>query len=138
MRLAAVVLSLALCPAVGTAQAAAHYPAQQGTATSSAGTPASGSSEGGEARPSRILVIDCPARDETAPAAGETTDADSTTRSLVAALCARGTPPATAATIRHLLTVPRDVTNTAREEHGEHGDHDDAMSSESAAEPQFR
>ena len=135
MRLAAVVLSLALCPAVATAQAEAHFPAQQGTATSSAASPASRS---GEERPSRILVIDCPPRAETGPTGGETTDADSTTRALVAALCARGTDPATAATIRHLLTVPRDVTNTAREEHGEHGDHDDAMSSESAAEPQFR
>ena len=138
VRLAAVVLSLALCPAVGTAQATVQYPAQQGIPTSSAATQARGSREDGEERPGRILVIDCPARGETGSTGGETADADSTTRALVAALCARGTSPASAATIRHLLSVPRDVSNTAREEHGEHGDHDDAMPSESAAEPQFR
>jgi hypothetical protein len=135
VRLAAVVLLLALCPAVGTAQAAAQYPAQQGTATSSAATAAAGS---GEDRADRILVIDCPVRGEAGPTAGMAADADSTTRALVAALCSRGTPPATAATIRHLLTVPRDVTNTAREEPGEHGDHDDGIPSARAAEPQFR
>jgi hypothetical protein len=135
VRLAAVVLSLALCPAVGTAQAAAQYPAQQGTPARSAATSAPGKSEAGGEQSGRILVIDCPARSETAATAGGATEADSTTRAVVAALCARGASPATAATIRHLLTVPRDVNNTAREEHG---DHDEAVPTESAAEPQFR
>jgi hypothetical protein len=139
VRLAALVLSFALCPAVATAQSQSQYPAQQGTAAPGAASPPAAGSEGSETRPGRVLVVDCPAPG----AAGATpdpdaSDGDSTTRALVAALCARpGSSSASPATIRHVLSVPRDVSNTARDEHGEH---DDAAPSEgaAAAEPQFR
>jgi len=143
VRLAALVLPFALCPAVVAAQASTQYPAQQGTAAPSvAASQPSTSSERSEDRPGRLLVVDCPVHgtsDATSPS-----DADSTTQALVAALCARaGSAPASQATIRHLLTVPRDVSNAPRAEHGEraeHGDHEDGTPPESAAaaEPQFR
>ena len=142
VRLAALVLSIALCPAVSAAQASSQYPTQQGTAAGSLATsaPTAGSGQT-EDRPGRLLVVDCPAPGPGATPADSATDADSTTQALVAALCARaGTAPASQATIRHLLTVPRDVSNTPRDEHGDHGDHDAGAPSESAsaAGPQFR
>jgi len=117
VRLAALVLPFALCPAVVAAQASTQHPAQQGTAAPSvAASQPSTSSERSEDRPGRLLVVDCPVHgtsDATSPS-----DADSTTQALVAALCARaGSAPASQATIRHLLTVPRDVSNAPRAEH---------------------
>jgi hypothetical protein len=141
VRLAALVLSFVLCPAVVAAQASAQYPAQQGTATTrgTASAP-TGGSQGADDRAGRLLVIDCPARAETSGGPAEAAEADSTTRALVSALCARSRPASPTASIRHLLTVPRDVSNTARDEHDEHAGHDDAPSSDgaAAAEPQFR
>lgn len=141
MRLAALALSFALCPAIAAAQGSARYPAQQGVPSSGTANPAS-DKEGGEGRGGRVLVVDCPARADLGTAtAGEATDPDSTTAGLIAALCARSHPAPAPATIRHLLSAPHDVSNTPREEHGdEHGTHDEATSSESAAtaDPQFR
>ncbi|MFL5617745.1 MAG: hypothetical protein ACJ79A_05045, partial [Gemmatimonadaceae bacterium] len=138
MRIAALVLSFALGPAVAAAQAPAQYPAQQGTA--SAASPPAWSSEGSEDRPGRLLVVDCPGHGSAGTTtAGDASEADSTTRGLIAALCARasGAPPAPAATIRQVLSGPVEASNTSRDEHA---GHDDATPTESAAavEPQFR
>jgi hypothetical protein len=69
------------------------------------------------------------------------TDSDSTTRALIAALCARaGSQAAPPATIRHLLSIPHDVSNTPRDERDEHGEHlgDAATEGAAGAAPQFR
>ena len=137
MRLA-LALSLALCPAVGAAQGSPQYPAQQGAPAPGAGNSAG---VGGEGRPARVLVVDCPGRADSSTAAGrEAADPDSGTAALIAALCARSHPASSPGTIRHLLTTPHDVSNTPRDEHGdEHGGHDDGTSTESAAaDPQLR
>jgi len=81
VRLAALVLPFALCPAVVAAQASTQYPAQQGTAAPSvAASQPSTSSERSEDRPGRLLVVDCPVHgtsDATSPS-----DADSTTNAV--------------------------------------------------------
>ena len=142
MRLAALALSFALCPAIAAAQGSARYPAQQGAPSSGTPNPAASDKEGGESRGGRVLVVDCPARAEPGTAtAGEAIDSDSATAALIATLCARSHPAPAPATIRHLLSAPHDVSITPRDEHGdEHGTHEDATSSESAttADPQFR
>jgi hypothetical protein len=138
MRLAARILALALLPATAAAQGSTEYPAAQ------QGSPAAGASrpplaEEGDRRPGRILVVDCPV-----PARGGTdtsaapAESDSTL-ALIAALCARaGGQPAPAATVRHLLAPPLDVSNTPRDEardaHDEHRSADETL----PLEPQFR
>ena len=136
----ALVLSFALCPAVAAAQGS-QYPAQQGTASPGSEQAPVASKEGPADRGSRVLVVDCPTRsDRDGTSADEASDSDSTVRALIAALCARGHPPSSSASIRHLLAVPRDVSNTPHDEPEEHAGRDEATPSESgaAAEPQFR
>jgi hypothetical protein len=122
MRLAARIATLALLPTVAAAQGSSQYPAtQQGAATGGSGAPAADSTTPHGAPASRILVVDCPARmgDDRAPRA---TLGDSTTEALVAALCARASQPS-AASIRHMLAAPLDVSNTPKAEgHDEHGE----------------
>jgi hypothetical protein len=157
MSLAARVLMLVLLPALAAAQSSPYPAAQQGTA--------SGSVTAGEAAdegdgPGRVLVVACPARVDDSSAGPSGLAPDSTTQALVAALCARAGSHATAAaSLRHLLSTPLDVSNTprdeapgaheARSEHegrgehearGEHEEHADGTPAETAAsmEPQFR
>jgi hypothetical protein len=93
-----------------------------------------------------VLVVDCPAREDDHSVGTEGVETDSTTRALVAALCARaGSHPAAPASARHLLTTALDVSNTprdeapsAREARGEHDEHAEGGSAEAALEPQFR
>jgi hypothetical protein len=141
MRLAARVLSFALLPALAAAQSSAPSPAQQGTAVRPGASDTSAALERGASRPGRVLVVDCPAHGSAATAHDEGSEADTTTRALITALCARaGSQPATLAAIKHVLLPPPDLSNTARgEPSAEHGDHADAFATEvPGAEPQFR
>ena len=98
------------------------------------------SADGDDRAAGRLLVIDCPARGPSgAPRAGGREEGDSTTRALIATLCARSaTQPSPATSIRHVLGSPRDVSNAPREvtheEHGEKTPEDPAL----PVEPQFR
>jgi hypothetical protein len=135
MRLAAQVLTLALLPAMAAAQGSPEL-AQQGTAAPRSESDTTAHRERDTGRPARVLVVECPTQ-RTPAASAEGSGTDSTTDALVAALCARAGQPASLGTIRHVLSVPRDVGNTPRDEHGEHSD---AAETEVAAtaEPQFR
>jgi hypothetical protein len=139
VRFAAWVLSFAILPAMAAAQGSSPYPAQQGMATSGSPGDTTATLDRSSDRSGRLLVVDCPARGSSAGAA----DVDSITHALIAALCARAGSQAAAPTptIRHLLSIPRDVSNTARDDREEHGEHTaDAEANEGAAasEPQFR
>ena len=135
MRLVAQVLSLALLPSLAAAQGSPQL-AQQGTAVIRSESDTTAPREREESRPARLLVVDCPAqRSATATVRGS--DADSTTDALIAALCARAGQPASLGTVRHVLSIPRDVGNTPRDEHGEHAEAAEAGAA-TAAEPQFR
>ena len=142
MCLAARVLSFVLLPAMAVAQSSVPSPAQQGTAVGHGASDTTAALERVPAPSARVLVVDCPAHGGTsAPSRDEASDPDSTTRALVAALCARaGSQPAPLAAIKHVFTAPPDVSNTPRSEAlAEHGDHDGGAPSEgAAAEPQFR
>jgi len=133
MRLAARIATLALLPTVAAAQAQSDFPAtQQGTATGTAATPGTADARTtDDAHPGRLLVVDCPGRPGTAEAA----IGDSTTRALIAALCARASQPATGS-IRHVFTPLTDVSNTPKQEG--HDEHVDAQGSEQSLGPQFR
>ena len=87
-------------------------------------------------RPARLLVVDCPAQRATT-AAADRSEVDSTTDALIAALCARAGQPVSLHTVRHVLSIPRDVGNTPRDEHGDHSDAAEAEVA-TAAEPKFR
>ena len=129
MRFAVQVLSFAVFPAMAAAQGSPSL-AQQGTAVIQNASDTTVARERDPSRPSRLLVVDCPAQRTTSVPA-DRSDADSTTDALIAALCARaGSQSASPATVRHLLSIPRDVGNTPRDEHG---DHSDAPATESAA-----
>lgn len=136
MRFAVQVLSFAVFPAMAAAQGSPSM-AQQGTAVIQNASDTTVARERDPSRPSRLLVVDCPAQRTTSVPA-DRSDADSTTDALIAALCARaGSQSASPATVRHLLSIPRDVGNTPRDEHGDHSDAP-ATESAAAAEPQFR
>jgi len=140
MRFAARVLSLVLLPAAAAAQGSVQYPAtQQGMPNAGETRPATEEVEAERRAPGRILVVDCPAPAQPGadtPTAG--TESDSTL-ALVAALCARGAKPTPAATIRHLLSPPLDVSNTPRDDDAS-GEHDAHASTDAGlrVEPQFR
>ena len=134
MRFTAQVLSLALLPTVAVAQGSPEL-AQQGTAVVRSASDTTAAREPGTSRPSRLLVVDCPAQGSATPSAQS--DADSTTAALIAALCARAGQPASLGTVRHVLSVPRDVGNTPRDEHGDHAEAEGA-DGVAAADPQFR
>ena len=133
MRLAAQVLSLALLPAMAAAQDSPQL-AQQGTAVIRSESDTTAPRERDASRPARLLVVDCPAP---RAATADRSDADSTTDALIAALCARAGQPASLGSLRHVLSIPRDVGNTPREEHGDHAELADADAA-TAAEPKFR
>ncbi|HEU4721137.1 MAG TPA: hypothetical protein VFS59_07210 [Gemmatimonadaceae bacterium] len=121
------------------AQASTAYPARQQGASSASARPAAAEAAD-ERSVTRLLVIDCPVRGGAGPAnAAGPEEGDSTTRALVAALCARaGSQPSSATAIRHVLGSPRDVSDAPRDEaNGEHAEQpyaDRALS----LEPRFR
>jgi hypothetical protein len=133
MRFAARIATLALLPTVAAAQGSSQYPAtQQGMAAGSAVTAVADSTEH-RAQAGRILVVDCPARSESGHGAHGAI-VDSTTDALVATLCARAGQPS-AASIRHVLSAPLDVSNTPKPEtHDEHGEGQEVAS----GSPAFR
>lgn len=134
MRVAVRALTFALFPAMAAAQGASPYPAQQGSVASGNSSDTTTVSERTPARPTRLLVVDCPVRGGRGQA-----DSDSTTQALIAALCARaGAQHASPATVRHLLSVPQDVSNTPRDDHAEHDAEAAAAEAATTAEPQFR
>ena len=135
MRFAAQVLSLALLPAMAAAQGSPGL-AQQGTAVTRSESDTSASRERDASRPARVLVVECPTSRSTSESS-DTSEADSTTEALVAALCARAGQPAPLGPVRQALSIPRDVGNTPRDEHGDHGD-GAATEAATTAEPQFR
>ena len=120
MRFAAQVLSLALLPAMAAAQGSPQTGAA-GDRGDRSESDTTAPRERDASRPARLLVVDCPAQ-RTTTATADRSDADSTTDALIAALCARAGQPASLGTVRHVLSIPRDVGNTPRDEHGDHAD----------------
>ena len=139
MRLAARVVTLVLLPAAAAAQGSAQYPAeQQGMPSAGQAQPTTVAAEADRRAPGRILVVDCPAPAQAVSGTSTAGLESDSTLALVAALCARAGKPASAATVRHLLSPPLDVSNTPRDDApGEHDGHAPAEAG-IAVEPQFR
>ena len=147
MSLAARVLMLVLLPALAAGQSSPYPAAQQGS-TTRGGASSQQAGEGERDSPGRVLVVECPGRADDRSTDKDRGDADSTTRALIAALCARAaSQPVSPSTLRHLLAAPLDVSNTprdeapnAREAHSEHDEHGEATPAEATLplEPQFR
>ena len=135
MRLAAQVLSLALLPAMAAAQGSpsAGAAGDRGIRSESDTT---APRERDASRPAACSWSTARPRGTTT-ATADRSEADSTTDALIAALCARAGQPASLGTVRHVLSIPRDVGNTPRDEHGDHADAA-AADPRRPAEPQFR